>query len=287
MVKRRSSAGSRSCILRRPSGVVEASRRTSPRSSSGFKKSATPLPAAPCPMSESMPEMYSRRSSTLLGAVLASTWRRRSSISPRRRAPATSAPVSSSRICMLRQVAGHLAGGDARGERRDDGRLADAGVADQQRVVLGAALEDLQQPADLDVAADDRVEAPLAGALGEIAGVLLGAAGAAAGELGGETGGDHVTRHAGERGHVRTERARPEPEGLEDHRRRAADLLRQRVEQVLDPRRAPARPTPSPPGRGARAWRSRGTRDRSSSWASGPAASPPRRRSPKARRRPS
>ncbi len=135
---------------------------------------------------------------------------------------------------MLRRLSGDLAGGDARGERRDDGRLADAGIADEERVVLGAPLEDLQQPADLDVAADDRVEAPLARALGEIPGVLLGAGSTAAGELGRQPGGDDVTRDARERGHVRPERARSEPEGLEDHRRRAADLLGERVEQVLD-----------------------------------------------------
>ena len=60
----------------------------------------------------------------------------------------------------LRHVAGH----DALGQAFDDRRLADAGLADEDRVVLGAAREDLDQPLDLAAAADDRVE--LAGARG-------------------------------------------------------------------------------------------------------------------------
>ena len=47
---------------------------------------------------------------------------------------------------------------DALGEALDDGRLADAGLADQDRVVLGAPREHLDDAADLLVAADDRVE---------------------------------------------------------------------------------------------------------------------------------
>jgi hypothetical protein len=40
----------------------------------------------------------------------------------------------------------------------DDGGLAHARLADQHRVVLGAALQDLDGAADLVVAADHRVE---------------------------------------------------------------------------------------------------------------------------------
>src|SRR5207244_1076309 len=48
-----------------------------------------------------------------------------------------------------------------------------AGLAHQNRVVLGAAGEDLDHAADLVVAPDDRVELPLRGELGEVAAVLL------------------------------------------------------------------------------------------------------------------
>ena len=67
----------------------------------------------------------------------------------------------------------HLAVDDALGEALDDGGLADAGLADQHGVVLGAPLQDLDRAADLVVAADDRVELALLGALGEIDGVFL------------------------------------------------------------------------------------------------------------------
>ena len=67
---------------------------------------------------------------------------------------------------------GDVAGGDALRDPLDDGGLADARIADQHRVVLGAAREDLHRAADLLVAADDRVELAVAGQLGQVARVL-------------------------------------------------------------------------------------------------------------------
>ena len=68
---------------------------------------------------------------------------------------------------------GHVAVDDAPGQPLDDGGLADAGLADEDRVVLGAAREHLDDAADLLVAADDRVELAGPRRLGEVAGVLL------------------------------------------------------------------------------------------------------------------
>ena len=62
------------------------------------------------------------------------------------------------------QRLGHVAGDDALGEALDDRGLADAGLADQHGVVLGAAREHLDHAADLVVAADHRVELALLGA---------------------------------------------------------------------------------------------------------------------------
>ena len=56
----------------------------------------------------------------------------------------------------------HVAADDALGQPLDDGRLADARLADQDRVVLGAARQDLDDAADFLVAADDRIELALA-----------------------------------------------------------------------------------------------------------------------------
>ena len=68
---------------------------------------------------------------------------------------------------------GDVALDDALGEALDDRGLADAGLADEHGVVLGAAREDLDDAAHLVVAADHGVELALAGELGEVAAVLL------------------------------------------------------------------------------------------------------------------
>ena len=71
------------------------------------------------------------------------------------------------------QRLGHVARHDPLGEALDDGRLADARLADQHGVVLGAAGEHLDDAADLVVAADDRVELAALGLLGEVAAEAL------------------------------------------------------------------------------------------------------------------
>ena len=67
----------------------------------------------------------------------------------------------------------HLAVDDALCQALDDGGLAHARLADQHRIVLGAAREDLDGAADFLVAADHRVELAAAGTGGEIVGVFL------------------------------------------------------------------------------------------------------------------
>ena len=68
---------------------------------------------------------------------------------------------------------GHLARDDALRQAFDDGGLADAGLADQHGVVLGAALQHLDGAADFLVAADHRVELAQARALGQVEAVFL------------------------------------------------------------------------------------------------------------------
>ena len=69
---------------------------------------------------------------------------------------------------LVLQLLRHVAGDDALGQPFDDGRLADARLADQGRVVLGAAGEDLHHPLDLGRPADDRVELAVASRLGQV-----------------------------------------------------------------------------------------------------------------------
>jgi hypothetical protein len=85
----------------------------------------------------------------------------------------------------------HVAIGDALGEALDHRGLAHAGLADEDRVVLGAPREDLHDPLDLRLAPDDRVQLAVRRQLGQVAaelvqqlgGLLLAGRGAAAGLL--------------------------------------------------------------------------------------------------------
>ncbi len=62
----------------------------------------------------------------------------------------------------------HLAAMDAPRQTLGDGGLADARVADEQRIVLVAPTQDLNGPFDLHVTADQRVDPPLLGLALEI-----------------------------------------------------------------------------------------------------------------------
>ena len=74
---------------------------------------------------------------------------------------------------LVLEAFGHVAADDAAGQPFDDGGLADAGLADEHRVVLGAARQHLDDAADLLVAADHRIELASARQLGEVAAVAL------------------------------------------------------------------------------------------------------------------
>ena len=68
---------------------------------------------------------------------------------------------------------GDLAVHDGLRQALDDGGLADTGLADQHRVVLGAAAQHLHDPLDFLLAADDRVELALHGGGGQVAAELV------------------------------------------------------------------------------------------------------------------
>ena len=74
---------------------------------------------------------------------------------------------------LVLQNFGHVAGDDAARQAFDDGGLADAGLADQHGIVLGAAAQHLHDAANLLVAPDDRVELAAARQFGEVLGVLF------------------------------------------------------------------------------------------------------------------
>ena len=113
---------------------------SSPRASIGLsmlpasmEPSAAPAPTTVCNSSMNSRIRPSRR------LHLVSTALSRSSNSPRYFAPATSEPISRAKICLVPQPFRDVAADDALGQALDDGGLADAGVADQHRVVLRLA----------------------------------------------------------------------------------------------------------------------------------------------------
>ncbi len=71
------------------------------------------------------------------------------------------------------EALGHVAAHDPLGQSLGDGRLADARLTDEHRIVLGASGEHLDDPPDLLVPADDRIELARAGVPGQVPAVLL------------------------------------------------------------------------------------------------------------------
>ena len=154
--------------------VVAPIMRSSPRASIGLSMldAATDPSPPPAPIStcSSSMNVMTRPSDSVISL---STALSRSSNWPRYIAPATSAEMSRRDELLVLERLGDVARDDALGEPLDDGGLADAGLADEHGVVLGAAGQHLADPADLAVAPDHGVELALAGAVGEVDPELL------------------------------------------------------------------------------------------------------------------
>ena len=73
----------------------------------------------------------------------------------------------------LAERLGDVAAGDPQRQALDQGGLADPGIADVDRVVLAPPLEDVEGAQHLLVAADQRIDAAVAGELGQILGERL------------------------------------------------------------------------------------------------------------------
>ena len=172
--KRRASAASFSTCLRYSSSVVAPMQCSSPRASAGLSRleasiapSALPAPTRVCisSMNRMMPpsddgDLLQHGLEPLL--ELAAVFR----------AGDQRAHVERQQLLVLQAVR-HVAVDDAQRQALDDGGLADAGLADQHRIVLGAARQHLDGAADFLVAADHRIELAVAGGLGQVAGVFL------------------------------------------------------------------------------------------------------------------
>ncbi|MGY3470862.1 hypothetical protein ACVW0I_007733 [Bradyrhizobium sp. LM6.11] len=74
---------------------------------------------------------------------------------------------------LVLQALRHIAIDNAQRQALGDGGFADAGLADQNGIVLGPARQHLDRTADLLVAADDRIELAVARRLGQVARIFL------------------------------------------------------------------------------------------------------------------
>ena len=222
-VKRRASAVSDSRFAWYSSAVVAPMQAISPRASAGLSDSARSRTVG-----EASRWISSKKTTT-------DGWLTSTSKSPRRGGsavmPAASDSRGTSNSRTSRSGSGTAPGRDPEGQALDDGRLARAGRAQQQRVALRLAQEDL----------DDRVELPLA----PHDGAQLAVPGQA----------DEVATEAGQRGRRRGAR------GPHDGRRDGV--------VAVHGRRRPPRARGRRPARGGRwpcpgivGWRSSGRRSR-------------------------
>ena len=131
-------------------------------------RSIVPPDTAPAPTVEWISSM--KRMAFGLAASALMTALKRSSKSPRKRVPASSAPVSSAKTSASFSAPLEIVivGQQARGETFGHRGLADAGVADEHRIVLAAPAEDFDRALQFVGAADERIEQTAAGAVGQV-----------------------------------------------------------------------------------------------------------------------
>ena len=129
----------------------------------------------------------------------------------------------------------HVAIDDALGQTFDDRGLADPGLADQNRVVLGAARQHLDGATNLFIATDHRIDLALAGSLSEVARIFLERV---IGVLGRRTIGGAALAQRLDRG---VEVLRRYPRAREDLAGFGIFFHRQRQQQALDRHKAVAR----------------------------------------------
>ena len=172
--KRRASAASFSMCFLYSSSVVAPTQCSSPRASAGLSR----LPASMAPSALPAPTMVCSSSMNRMilppsACTSDSTALSRSSNSPRYLAPAISAPMSSASSFLSFRLSGTSPLTMRWAKPFGDRRLADARLADQHGVVLGAPGQHLDGAPDLLVAADDGVDFALCSKGGQVAGIAL------------------------------------------------------------------------------------------------------------------
>ena len=166
--KRRSRAASFSMYLRYSSSVVAPMHWSSPRESGGLRMLAASIAPSAAPAPTSVWSSSMNRIASLVFRSSSMIFLSRSSNSPRYFVPGDERADVEGQDPLVEQDVRDVARNDAMGEALGDGGLADAGLADQGGVVLGLAAEDLDDPLDLLLAADHRVQLVRAGGLREV-----------------------------------------------------------------------------------------------------------------------
>src|SRR3954468_683605 len=171
--KRRSRAASFSRCLRYSSSVVAPMVCSSPRASIGLRMLAGAVAPPPAPGPDEGVDLVDEQDDVAAGADLLEDL-----LQPLLEVTAVAGTgdegteVQGVELLVLQRL-GHLALDDGLREALHDGGLADAGLADEDRVVLGAAREHLHDPLDLLGPPDDRVELGVARGLGQVAAELV------------------------------------------------------------------------------------------------------------------
>ena len=182
--KRRARAASFSRCLRYSSRVVAPTVCSSPRASRGLRIDAASMAPSAAPGADQGVQLVDEQDDVAPGAdLLEHLLEALLEIAPVAGPGHQGAQVQGVELLALDGL-GHVAGDDLLGQPFDDGGLADAGLADENRIVFGAPGEDLHDPLDLAFAADDRVQLAFAGQLGQVAAELVENRGAAGGFLG-------------------------------------------------------------------------------------------------------
>ncbi len=153
---------------------------------------------------------------------------------------------------LVLQALGDVAGHDPPGQPFHNGRLPHPGIADQDRVVLGPAGEDLHHPPDLLIPPDDRVQLPFPGQGGQVPPVALQGLEGPLGIIAGNALG------AAHRPHRQQQLVPLQPQALEQLLQVRLPLLRQGQEEmlhadvvILEGLRLPLRPAQHPGQGGA------------------------------------
>ena len=171
---RRANAASFSTCFWYSSSVVAPMQCSSPRASAGFKRlDASIAPSAlPAPISVCISSMNRMIAAFGCGDLLQHGFQPLLELAAIFRARDQCAQVEREQLLVL-QALRHVAIDDAQRQALDDGGLADAGLADQDGIVLGPARQHLNGAADFLVAADHGIELAVARGLGQVAGIFL------------------------------------------------------------------------------------------------------------------